>query len=185
MITRVPGCSDMPSGSVTRRILRGSPSGSISTAATTGWPDSTRPSLPVKQTCLAFASCPFRQNLVQGEIDQLRRLGLRLPASGQPWAGPWRILLRRFRCGLLFLGNRIRTCPNDGERANQCKCKCVGGRTGRRKHGPLEHGRSSCLPFPTAARGPDRTVAPRWGLCRHQIRQQRDAKNRANRRNFA
>jgi hypothetical protein len=26
-----------------------------------------RPSLPVKQTCLAFASCPFRQNLVQGE----------------------------------------------------------------------------------------------------------------------
>src|SRR5262249_32907853 len=30
-------------------------------------PDSTRPSLPVKQTCLALASWPFRQNLVQGE----------------------------------------------------------------------------------------------------------------------
>src|SRR5262245_46920089 len=67
MMARVPGCSDMPSGSVTRRILRVSPSGSISTAATTGWPVSTRPSLPVKQTCLALASCPLRQNLVQGE----------------------------------------------------------------------------------------------------------------------
>src|SRR5205807_9007784 len=39
----------------------------ISTAATTGMPDSTRPSLPVKQTCLALASWPLRQNLVQGE----------------------------------------------------------------------------------------------------------------------
>src|ERR1700745_2042792 len=57
----------MPSGNVTRRIFLGSPSGSISTAATTGMPDSTRPSLPVKQTCLALASCPFRQNLVHGE----------------------------------------------------------------------------------------------------------------------
>src|SRR5262245_48244647 len=66
-ITRVPGASDMPSGSVTRSTFFGSPSGSISTAATTGWPDSTRPSLPVKQTCLAPVSCPFRQNLVQGE----------------------------------------------------------------------------------------------------------------------
>src|SRR5215208_7806106 len=66
-MTRVPGCSDMPSGKVTRRIFFGSFSGSINTAATTGMPDSTRPSLPVKQTCLAFASCPFRQNLVHGE----------------------------------------------------------------------------------------------------------------------
>src|SRR4029453_15580730 len=57
----------MRSGNVTRKILFGSPSGSISTAATTGMPDSTRPSLPVKQTCLALASCPFRQNLVHGE----------------------------------------------------------------------------------------------------------------------
>src|SRR5690242_1441677 len=30
-------------------------------------PDSTRPSLPVKHTCLAPASWPFRQNLVHGE----------------------------------------------------------------------------------------------------------------------
>src|SRR5215213_10167662 len=57
----------MPSGKVTRRIFFGSFSGSINPAATTGMPDSTRPSLPVKQTCLAFASCPFRQNLVHGE----------------------------------------------------------------------------------------------------------------------
>src|SRR6267142_729149 len=57
----------MPSGKVTRSIFLGSPSGSISTAATTGIPDSTRPSLPVKQTCLAPCSCPFRQNFVQGE----------------------------------------------------------------------------------------------------------------------
>jgi hypothetical protein len=56
----------MPSGSVTRRIFFGSPSGSMMTAAMTGWPDSMRPSLPVKQTCLAPASWPLRQNLVQG-----------------------------------------------------------------------------------------------------------------------
>src|SRR5262249_5904820 len=66
-ITRVPGWIDMPSGNVTRSTFFGSFSGSISTAATTGIPDSTRPSFPVKQTCLALASCPFRQNLVQGE----------------------------------------------------------------------------------------------------------------------
>src|SRR5215208_5619992 len=66
-MTRVPGCNDMPSGKVTRRIFFGSFSGSINTAATTGMPDSTRPSLPVKQTCLALASWPLRQNLVQGE----------------------------------------------------------------------------------------------------------------------
>src|ERR671922_60129 len=66
-ITRVPGWIDMPSGSVMRSTFLGSPSGSISTAATTGIPDSTRPSLPVKQTCLALASWPFRQNLVQGD----------------------------------------------------------------------------------------------------------------------
>src|SRR5437879_3121322 len=57
----------MPRGRVTRSTFLGSFSGSISTAATTGMPDSTRPSLPVKQTCLALASWPFRQNLVQGE----------------------------------------------------------------------------------------------------------------------
>src|SRR6516162_9861980 len=57
----------MPRGKVTRSTFFGSFSGSINTAATTGIPDSTRPSLPVKQTCLAFASWPFRQNLVQGE----------------------------------------------------------------------------------------------------------------------
>src|SRR5215204_5993549 len=57
----------MPSGRVTRSTFLGSPSGSIKTAATTGMPDSTRPSLPVKQTCLALASWPLRQNLVQGE----------------------------------------------------------------------------------------------------------------------
>jgi hypothetical protein len=55
-ITRVPGCSDMPRGKVTRSTFLGSFSGSISTAATTGMPDSTLPSLPVKQTCLALAS---------------------------------------------------------------------------------------------------------------------------------
>src|SRR5437588_13047464 len=66
-ITRVPGWIDMPSGNVTRSTFFGSFSGSINTAATTGMPDSTRPSLPVKQTCLALASWPFRQNLVQGE----------------------------------------------------------------------------------------------------------------------
>src|SRR3989442_15132457 len=66
-ITRVPGWIDIPRGKVTRSTFFGSFSGSISTAATTGIPDSTRPSLPVKQTCLAFASWPFRQNLVQGE----------------------------------------------------------------------------------------------------------------------
>src|SRR5262249_48072270 len=57
----------MPSGKVTRRTFLGSFSGSISTAATTGMPDSTRPSFPVKQTCFALASCPFRQNFVHGE----------------------------------------------------------------------------------------------------------------------
>src|SRR5437764_10215096 len=66
-ITRVPGWIDIPSGKVTRNTFFGSPSGSISTAATTGIPDSTRPSLPVKQTCLALASWPLRQNLVHGE----------------------------------------------------------------------------------------------------------------------
>src|SRR5436305_7318730 len=66
-ITRVPGWIDMPSSNVTRSTFFGSFSGSISTAATTGMPDSTRPSLPVKQTCLALASWPLRQNLVQGE----------------------------------------------------------------------------------------------------------------------
>src|SRR6476660_288800 len=66
-ITRVPGWIDMPSGNVTRSTFFGSFSGSISTAATTGMPDSTRPSFPVKHTCLALASWPFRQNLVQGE----------------------------------------------------------------------------------------------------------------------
>ena len=66
-ITRVPGWIDMPSGKVTRSTFFGSFSGSISTAATTGMPDSTRPSLPVKQTCLALASWPFRQNFVHGE----------------------------------------------------------------------------------------------------------------------
>jgi hypothetical protein len=41
------------------------------------------------------------------------------------------------------------------------------------------------LPYRSdSARGPDRTVTPS-GLCRHQIRQQRDAKSHANRRNFA
>ena len=64
----IPGWIDMPSGSVTRRIFLGSFSGSIRTAATTGCPDSTRPSLPVKQTCLGLlGSWPLRQNLVQGE----------------------------------------------------------------------------------------------------------------------
>src|SRR5215475_14187308 len=57
----------MPSGSVTRSVLRGSPSGSISTAATTGNPVSTAPSRPVRQTALAFASWPFGHTLVQGE----------------------------------------------------------------------------------------------------------------------
>src|SRR4029453_5514407 len=57
----------MPRGKVTRSTFFGSFSGSINTAAITGMPDSTRPSLPVKQTCLALASWPFRQNLVHGE----------------------------------------------------------------------------------------------------------------------
>src|SRR5262250_3478269 len=57
----------MPRGKVTRSTFFGSFSGSIRTAETTGMPDSTRPSLPVKQTCLALASWPLRQNLVQGE----------------------------------------------------------------------------------------------------------------------
>src|SRR5262252_9831666 len=68
----------MPSGKVTRSTFVGSFSGSISTAATTGIPDSARPSLPVKQICkifMALASSPFclalasppRQNLVHGE----------------------------------------------------------------------------------------------------------------------
>src|SRR5262249_1209174 len=67
MITRVPALIDIPSGKVTRRIFLGSFSGSIRTAATIGMPDSARPSLPVKQTCLAFASWPLRQNLAQLE----------------------------------------------------------------------------------------------------------------------
>ena len=65
--TRVPGAIDMPSGTVTRSTFFGSFSGSINTAATTGVPDSTRPSFPVKQTCLASASLPFKQNFVHGE----------------------------------------------------------------------------------------------------------------------
>src|SRR5438874_10004973 len=66
-MTRVPGWSAIPSGNVTRSIFFGSFSGSIRTAATTGIPDSARPSFPVKQTCLASACCPFRQNFVHGE----------------------------------------------------------------------------------------------------------------------
>src|SRR5262249_29486595 len=59
----------MPSGSVTRRIFFVSPSASISTAATTGWPVSTAPSLPVRQTRLALASWPwpFGHTLVHAE----------------------------------------------------------------------------------------------------------------------
>src|SRR5262245_44583348 len=57
----------MPRGSVTRSVLRGSPSGSISTAATTGNPVSTAPSRPVRQTALAFASWPFGHTFVHGE----------------------------------------------------------------------------------------------------------------------
>src|ERR1700745_1772983 len=68
----------MPRGNVTRSTFFESFSGSISTAATTGIPDSARPSLPVKQIrkifmalasspfCLALASPP-RQTLVHGE----------------------------------------------------------------------------------------------------------------------
>jgi hypothetical protein len=38
----------------------------VSMAMTAVVPDSSRPYLPVKQTCLAFASGPFSQNLLQG-----------------------------------------------------------------------------------------------------------------------
>ena len=67
MITRVPGGIDMPSGNVTRSTFFGPVLPARSAPlATTGMPDSTRPSLPVKQTCLGLGSWPFWQTLVQG-----------------------------------------------------------------------------------------------------------------------
>ena len=93
----------MPSGSVTRSTFFGSPSGSMTTAATTGWPDSIRPSLPVKQICLALGSGGRPGTLAldaefrPGRIDQVDllfavgqpRQGLQLPA-GRPAGRPAR-----------------------------------------------------------------------------------------------
>src|SRR6185436_10991009 len=66
MMTRVPGGSDTPSGTVTRRTFFSCPSGAITTAPTTGSPDSRRPPLPVKQTCLGLGSGLVWQTLVHG-----------------------------------------------------------------------------------------------------------------------
>src|SRR5262249_9519517 len=69
-----------------RRIFFGSPSGSIKTAATTGIPDSTEPSLPVRQIRLALASWPLGHTLVQGEKV---RFGGCSPCCGCPGAAPF------------------------------------------------------------------------------------------------
>src|SRR6516162_8949074 len=69
---RAPGTSATPKGSVTRNSFVSSPSGSISRAITSFWPDVRWPSEAVKQTCLVVISddCsvrPLAQYLVQGE----------------------------------------------------------------------------------------------------------------------
>src|SRR5258708_4736576 len=71
MTMRLPNCSITGEGKVTRSIFFGCPSGSTSTAATTGCPASVRASVPVKQTCLELASGLLSQNLAQGENTSL------------------------------------------------------------------------------------------------------------------
>src|SRR5215469_8825992 len=76
---RVPGCTIIPSGTVMRSILLGEPSCSTTTAPMIIIPLSgRRPSLPVKQTCLASAASPFAQTLVHGEYISC---GTSLPAG--------------------------------------------------------------------------------------------------------
>src|ERR1700681_2657350 len=69
---RAPGTSDTPKGSVTRNSFASPPSGSISSAITSFWPDVRWPSEAVKHTSLVAISdeCSVRllaQYLVQGE----------------------------------------------------------------------------------------------------------------------
>src|SRR6516165_6123232 len=69
---RAPGTSATPKGSVTRNSFVSVPSGSISRAITSFWPDIRWPSEAVKHTCLVVISddCsvrPLPQYLVQGE----------------------------------------------------------------------------------------------------------------------
>src|ERR1700730_4989458 len=69
---RAPGTSATPKGSVTRHSFVSPPSGSISSAITSFWPDARWPSEAVKQTSLVLISddCsvrPLAQYLVQGE----------------------------------------------------------------------------------------------------------------------
>src|ERR1700756_2330830 len=69
---RAPGISATPKGSVTRNSFVALPSGSISRAITSFWPDVRWASEAVKQTSLAlisddFAVKPLAQYLVQGE----------------------------------------------------------------------------------------------------------------------
>ena len=66
MITRVPCCSCMPSGTVTRSTF-GPPSGSNNCTIATGMPFSSRPSFVMTQTCLLFVSGPLPQTFIHGE----------------------------------------------------------------------------------------------------------------------
>src|SRR5215472_2266392 len=72
MTMRAPGTSATPKGSVTRNSFVSPPSGSISRAITSFWPDVRWPSEAVKQTSLVPISddCsarPLAQYFLQGE----------------------------------------------------------------------------------------------------------------------
>src|SRR5262250_3354520 len=169
----------MPSGNVTRSTFFGSFSGSISTAATAGIPDSTRPSLPVKQICkifMALASSPFclalasppRQNLVHGEKVSCGcsacACGCRCACGAAVSAG--------FCAGAGFgTGFGAAQCGEHG------RCRCDGkracGRPRRRKNQPVIHRQIlflTVLPAPHAG-----TVAPHFRLCRGQFWRSRGA----------
>src|ERR1051326_8780200 len=72
MTIRAPGTSATPNGSVTRNSFVLPPSGSMSRAMTSFWPDARWPSAAVKQTSLDLISDdrtvgPVAQYLFQGE----------------------------------------------------------------------------------------------------------------------
>ena len=73
-MTRVPCTSCMPSGSVTRRIFFGSPSGSMMTAAMTGWPELDAAVLAGEANLLGAGVLALEAELGPGRVDQLNLL---------------------------------------------------------------------------------------------------------------
>ncbi len=126
---------------MTRRIFFGSPSGSISTAATTGMPVSRRASLPVKQTCLALVVLVLEAELHPGRIDQLTAAAGRLaaPAAAAAARG-WAAARPAFSpAGGLGLASRLcaaaRRCTVAS--ASATAASADGGQSGwRRARGP-------------------------------------------------